>query len=180
MSDESSSSPDRAASSDGSYDAVASRVGSLVRQRWRLDALLGLGGMAAVYGATHRCGSRAALKIMHLELGRDHELRERFLRESDVAKPVDHPGCVTILDDDVTEQGEPFLIMELLEGGTLQELCRDHGGQLPVERVLPIAADLLDTLAAFHAHRIVHRDIKPANIFITDDGAVKLLDFGVA
>ncbi|MBW2454208.1 MAG: hypothetical protein JRI68_06850, partial [Deltaproteobacteria bacterium] len=97
MPDDSSSSPDQAASSDSSYDAAASRVGSLVRQRWRLDALLGLGGMAAVYAATHRYGSRAALKIMHLELGRDHELRERFLRESYVAKTVDHPGCVTIL-----------------------------------------------------------------------------------
>ncbi|RLB55102.1 MAG: hypothetical protein DRI90_19705, partial [Deltaproteobacteria bacterium] len=166
--------------SESPYDKAVARVGSQVRTTWRLDELLGLGGMAAVFAATHRNGSQAALKIMHLELAGDPDLRERFLREGYVAKKVDHPGCVRILDDDVTEQGEPFLIIELLEGQTLEELWRGRNDQLTVEQVLPIATRVLETLEAFHAQRIVHRDIKPSNIFITDDGEVKVLDFGVA
>jgi serine/threonine protein kinase len=172
--------PSEGASSESPYDRAAARVGSQVRGTWRLDGLLGMGGMAAVYAATHRYGSRAALKILHIEMAGDHELRERFLREGDVAKRVDHPGCVRILDDDVTEQGEPFLIIELLEGHTLEDLWRDCDGQLTTVQALPVAASVLDTLAAFHAQRIVHRDVKPSNIFLTDDSGVKILDFGVA
>lgn len=96
------------------------RVGSHIKKKWRLDALLGVGGMASVFAATHRNGSRAALKIMHTEFARDTSIRERFLREGYVANKVDCPGRVAILDDDVTEQEEPFLVMELLEGETAQ------------------------------------------------------------
>src|SRR5262245_10049064 len=92
------------------------RVGRTIQKKWRLDALLGAGGMAAVYAATHRNGSRAALKIMHRELSADATLRERFLREGYVANKVDHRGRVAILDDDVSEDDEPFLVMELLDG----------------------------------------------------------------
>ena len=156
------------------------RVGQTLQKKWRLEALLGTGGMAAVYAATHRNGSRAALKIMHRELSSDPTIRERFLREGYVANQVDHPGRVAILDDDVTEHDEPFLVMELLEGETVQQLWKRKGRRLSIGEALWIAGEVLDTLDAFHAQGIVHRDLKPANVFLTREGQVKLLDYGVA
>src|SRR5262245_19957290 len=156
------------------------RVGGTVNAKWRLDALLGVGGMASVYAATHRNGSRAALKILHTEFARDPGIRERFLREGYVANKVDHPGRVAILDDDVTEQDEPFLVMELLEGETVQQLWKRKARKVPLGEALWIAGEVLDTLQCFHEQGIVHRDLKPANIFLTKDNEVKLLDFGVA
>src|SRR5262245_53189738 len=93
-----------------------SRVGSVLLGRWRLDEVLGFGGMAAVYAATHRDGTRAAIKILHETLSRDPQVRGRFLREAYLARRVDHPGAVAILEQDVTQDGSAFLAMELLEG----------------------------------------------------------------
>src|SRR5262249_21719063 len=156
------------------------RVGMWINGKWRLDALLGVGGMASAYAATHRNGSRKALKILHPEFARGDNIRERFIRESYVANKIDHRGRVAIDDEDVTEQGEPFLVMELLEGETAQQLWKRHGRKVPVADALSIAAEVLDTLQSFHEKGIIHRDLKPANIFITREGVVKLLDFGVA
>ncbi len=136
--------------------------------------------MASVYAATHRNGSRAALKILHTEFARDPGIRERFLREGYVANRIDHPGRVAIQDDDVTEHDEPFLVMELLEGETVQQLWKRKNRRLPPVEALWIAGEVLDTLTSFHEEGIVHRDLKPANIFVTREGVVKLLDFGVA
>ena len=151
-----------------------------IKGKWRLDTLLGVGGMASVYAATHRNGSRAALKILHTEFARDAGIRERFLREGYVANRIEHAGRVAILDDDATEQDEPFLVMELLEGETVQQLWKRHKRKLDVGQALRIAERVLDTLESFHAQGIVHRDLKPANVFVTKEGVVKLLDFGVA
>ncbi|MBK8254037.1 MAG: protein kinase [Polyangiaceae bacterium] len=156
------------------------RVGQTIQKKWRLDGLLGTGGMAAVYAATHRNGSRAALKIMHRELSADPVIRDRFLREGYVANKVDHTGRVAILDDDITENDEPFLVMELLDGETVQQLWKRKSRRLDVNEALWIAGEVLDVLTAFHAQGIVHRDLKPANVFLTRDGAVKILDYGVA
>ncbi|WP_437600823.1 protein kinase [Sorangium sp. So ce590] len=156
------------------------RVGMTLNNKWRIDALLGVGGMASVYAATHRNGSRAALKILHAEFARDVGIRDRFLREGYVANKIDHPGRVAILDDDSTEQDEPFLVMELLDGETVQQLWKRKSRKLPVAEALWIAGDVLQTLESFHGEGIVHRDLKPANIFVTKDNVVKLLDFGVA
>ncbi len=156
------------------------RVGMTLKSKWRIDALLGVGGMASVYAATHRNGSRAALKILHAEFARDVGIRERFLREGYVANKIDHPGRVAILDDDITEQDEPFLVMELLDGETVQQLWKRKSRKLPVAEALWIAGEVLETLESFHGEGIVHRDLKPANIFVTKDNVVKLLDFGVA
>jgi serine/threonine protein kinase len=161
-------------------ERAAQRLGQWVRGKYRLDTLLGVGGMASVYAATHRNGARVALKILHPEFAREDAIRRRFLREGYVANKVDHPGRVAILDDDVTDDGEPFLVMELLEGETLQQLWKRHQRKVPVAEAVRIAAAVLETLAPFHEQKIVHRDLKPANVFITSDGTVKLLDFGVA
>jgi serine/threonine-protein kinase len=156
------------------------RVGQVIKEKWRLDVLLGVGGMAAVYAATHRNGSRVAIKILHPELSTHHEVRTRFLREGYVANAVGHEGAVRITDDDVAEDGAAFLVMELLDGETLEDRRVRSGGQLDEDEVLSLADQLLDVLAAAHAKGIVHRDIKPDNIFVTRAGQVKLLDYGIA
>ena len=156
------------------------RIGMTINNKWRIDSLLGIGGMASVYAATHRNGSRAALKILHTEFARDPGIRDRFLREGYVANKVEHHGRVAIQDDDVTESDEPFLVMELLEGETAQQLWKRKHRKIPPAEGLWIAAEVLDTLDGFHQLGIVHRDIKPANIFVTKEGVVKVLDFGVA
>jgi serine/threonine-protein kinase len=155
-------------------------VGTTLRQKWHLDRLLGIGGMAAVYAASHRNGSRGAIKMLHAEMSLDAEIRRRFLREGYVANAVDHPGTVKVLDDEVAEDGSVFIVMELLEGETLDASAERRGGRLPAGELLPIVDQLLDILVAAHARGVVHRDIKPENVFITRTGQVKLLDFGVA
>src|SRR5581483_4426877 len=110
----------------------------------------------------------------------DAGIRDRFLREGYVANKVDHPGRVAIQDDDITEQDEPFLVMELLEGDTVQAIWKKKGRKVPIPEAFWIAAEVLDTLESFHQQGIVHRDLKPANIFVTKENVVKLLDFGVA
>ena len=156
------------------------RVGTTLRDKWQLDVLLGVGGMATVYAATHRNGSRAAVKILHTELSINAELRGRFLREGYLANAVGHDGAVKILDDDVAEDSSLFLVTELLDGETLEARRLRFGGHLPESEVLLAADQVLDVLVAAHARGIVHRDIKPENIFLTRSGQVKVLDFGIA
>jgi serine/threonine-protein kinase len=158
---------------------AAARVGQFLRRRWRLDSLIGVGGMASVYAATHRNGKRVAIKILHPELSTDAGIRRRFIDEGYVANRVKHVGTVSVLDDGETAEGLVYLVMDLLEGQTLEERLRKRNTLHPRE-VFAMAEGLLDVLAAAHAQGIVHRDIKPANVFIMRDGTVKLLDFGIA
>lgn len=155
------------------------RIGQTIREKYRLDQVLGVGGMAAVYVATHRNGSRAAFKILHSELAVHNVHRERFIREAYVANSIRHPGAVRVIDDDVAEDNCPFLVMELLEGETL-EARRRRLGRLEFREVLRFAHSLCDTLSAAHEQGVVHRDIKPENIFFTNHGTLKILDFGIA
>jgi serine/threonine-protein kinase len=157
------------------------RVGTVLKDKWRLDRLLGVGGMASVYAATHRNQKRVAVKMLHPELSSDAQVRVRFLREGYLANTVGHPGAVTIDDDDVTEDGLAFLVMELLEGETLDVRAEERSGnRLHVEEVLGVGDRLLDVLAAAHAKGICHRDIKPDNLFVTKTGVLKVFDFGIA
>ena len=154
------------------------RVGKVLLGKYTVDAVLGIGGMAVVYAVTHRNRKRFALKLLHPE--RSGEIRERFLREGYVANTVDHPGAVAVLDDDTAEDGAAFLVMELLEGWSVEEMWDGAGGRLPATAVAWLADQLLDVLASAHARGIVHRDIKPANLFVTGEGQLKVLDFGIA
>ena len=155
------------------------RVGTLVRDKWTLVRLLGVGGMAAVYVGVHRIGRRDALKILHAEAATSKEVCLRFEREAQAVNRFRHPGAVEIRDIDVTEDGAPFLVMELLTGESLGDRIQ-RSGKLPVGEVLSHAEQVLDCLAAAHEQGIIHRDIKPANLFITTEGRLKVLDFGLA
>ncbi len=160
-------------------ERAEARIGSLIRDKWRLDRLLGVGGMACVYAATHRNKKRAAVKMLHREFSTDTAIRERFLREGYLANSVGHRGAVTVDDDDIAEDGTAYIVMELLDGETLEQRWRRKEHRLPVEEVLAVADQVLDTLAAAHYKGVVHRDLKPENLFLTRDGVVKLLDFGI-
>jgi eukaryotic-like serine/threonine-protein kinase len=159
---------------------AARRIGSVLRGKYRIDRVLGVGGMAVVYAATHRNKKRFAVKMLHPELSLRDDIRTRFLREGYVANSVEHAGAVAVLDDDVAEDGAAFLVMELLEGAGVEQLWEKRGHALPARAVLALSDQLLDVLAAAHARSVVHRDIKPANVFLTRDGILKVLDFGIA
>ncbi|AKU98984.1 Serine/threonine protein kinase [Labilithrix luteola] len=156
-------------------------IGRIIREKWRIDSRISRGGVGTVYAATHRKnGSRVAIKILHPQFSRDNDTRSRFMQEGYAANQVNHAGVVRILDDDVTEEGYAYLVMELLEGELLEARRIRKGGTLPLREVYEVADQLLDVLAAAHDKGIVHRDIKPDNLFVTNEGRLKVLDFGFA
>jgi serine/threonine-protein kinase len=108
------------------------RVGSTLHGKYRIDSVLGIGGMGVVYAATHRNTKRFAVKMLHAELSHNADIRTRFLREGYAANSVGHPGTVSVLDDDVAEDGAAFLVMELLDGAGVEDLSERHRGRLPV------------------------------------------------
>jgi eukaryotic-like serine/threonine-protein kinase len=166
-----------------SRDVIAraqTRVGTILRGKYRIDKVLGAGGMAVVYEVTHRNQKRFALKMLHVELSMHEDIRRRFLREGYAANTVDHPGAVVVIDDDTAEDGAAFLVMELLDGRPLDELLAQNERRVPAEAVLSAAEQTLEVLVPAHAKGIVHRDIKPANLFALRDGTLKVLDFGIA
>ncbi|HEV3189190.1 MAG TPA: serine/threonine-protein kinase [Polyangiaceae bacterium] len=160
---------------------IQQRVGTTVRAKYRLERLLGIGGTAAVFEATHRNGSHVALKVLHPELARLSDVRGRFLREGYVANRIGHPGVARVIDDDDDDvESTVFLVLELLEGETLQARRERVGGRLAVTETLDHVDRLLEVLAAAHEQGIVHRDLKPDNLFLTARGELKVLDFGIA
>jgi serine/threonine-protein kinase len=162
-------------------ELVSRWLGKTIKDKYVVEHMIGSGGMAVVYAARHhRNGKRFAVKMLHRELSLNTFIRQRFLREGYVANRVDHPGAVAVIDDDVTEDGSAFLVMELLVGTTVESMWESHGQRLPLDCVLAISEQLLDVLTAAHAQNIVHRDLKPANMFLVRDGSVKILDFGIA
>ncbi|HMJ53970.1 MAG TPA: protein kinase [Polyangiaceae bacterium] len=167
-------------SDDGVDTNGAARLGQTLKGKWRLDSILGSGGTAIVYAATHRNGNRVAVKVLHSRFSTMPAERERFSREGFFANKVEHPDVVRVLDEDVDEDGNLFLVMELLDGEPLVARWKAAGYRLPVPEALWIADRLLAVLEVAHARGIVHRDIKPENLFLTADGGFKVLDFGIA
>jgi serine/threonine-protein kinase len=161
-----------------------SLVGRTLGRRYRLERLLGVGGMGAVYEAIHRSmDRRVAVKVLLPTIAEDADFVERFEREARAAATVAGPGVPQLFDLDVDVDEGPFLVMELLEGeGLDQRLERE--GSLPPKTAVALVIQLLETLAPVHARGIVHRDLKPANIFLAkaEDGSerIKILDFGIA
>ena len=156
------------------------RIGSVLHGKYRLDAVLGIGGMAVVYAATHRNQKQFAIKLLHPEFSVRSDFRARFLREGYAANSVRHEGVVSVLDDDVDETGTAFLVMDLLRGADVELLRERSNGRLPLQMALALGHQVLDVLAAAHERGIIHRDLKPANLFVVESGQVKVLDFGIA
>ncbi|MBI4161798.1 MAG: serine/threonine protein kinase, partial [Acidobacteria bacterium] len=145
---------------------------------FRILAKIGEGGMGVVYKAEDlRLRRAVALKILPGEALADGERRVRFLREARAAAAVTHPNIATIHEVDEAE-GILFIAMEHIEGKTLRSLIR--GNPLPVREALRIAVEIAEGLTRAHQARVIHRDLKPGNIMVTDDGHVKVLDFGLA
>ena len=143
-----------------------------------IAAQIGAGGMGEVYRARDmRLGRDVAIKMLPARLVDNERARERFRREARAVGALNHPHVCTLFDAGEFE-GQPYLVMELLEGATL--LSRIAGKPLPPAQVIAWAVQLADALDAAHAAGIVHRDLKPANIFITARGDAKILDFGIA
>jgi Tol biopolymer transport system component len=142
-----------------------------------LDAL-GAGGMGEVYRARDtRLGRDVAVKVLPTELSHDRDRLHRFEQEARLAGSLNHPGVLTVYDVG-SHEGAPYLVTELLEGRSLREVLTP--GPLPPRKAVEHAQQIAQGLAAAHAREIVHRDLKPDNIFVTKDGRVKILDFGLA
>ncbi|HQM62912.1 MAG TPA: serine/threonine-protein kinase, partial [Acidobacteriota bacterium] len=140
---------------------------------------LGAGGMGVVYRAEDTKLRRSvALKFLPPELTRDAEAKRRFLHEAQAAAALDHPNICTVYEVGETDTGQLYIAMACYAGETLRE--RIARGPLPLEEALRIAQEAAAGLAHAHARGIVHRDIKPANLFLTEEGLVKVLDFGLA
>ncbi|HHH26788.1 MAG TPA: serine/threonine protein kinase [Polyangiaceae bacterium] len=154
-------------------------IGEELHGKWRLDELLGVGGVASVYSAMDRHGRQVAVKLMHPHWADEPTVRERFLREGYAANRVKHPAVISAFADGVTEEGLPFLVLELMEGRSLETELMVNG-PMPVDQVLDIADQVLDALGAAHDLGILHRDLKPDNLLLLHDGSIRVLDFGIA
>jgi serine/threonine-protein kinase len=154
-------------------------VGTLAAGRYRVDSTLGLGGMAAVYLAHDSELDRpVAVKVLAEHLGNDEAFRQRFLREARMAAKLSHPNIVHVYDQG-EENGQPFIVMEYVDGPTLGEELKRVGPLSPA-RVVDLALQICGGLEHAHASGLVHRDIKPGNLLLRKEGTVKIADFGIA
>ncbi|MGW2474873.1 protein kinase domain-containing protein [Streptomyces sp. NPDC001665] len=151
--------------------------------RYRLTHRLGRGGMAEVFAAEDvRLGRTVAVKLLRSDLAEDPVSKARFTREAQSVAGLNHHAVVAVYDsgeDTVAGQTVPYIVMELVEGRTIRDLLINAEAP-PPEQALIIVSGVLEALAYSHQHGIVHRDIKPANVIITNSGAVKVMDFGIA
>ncbi len=166
---------------DPGLDAL---IGSVVDNRYEVLSVLGEGGMGIVYEIRHRAlGKRFALKALRKDLATDGEIAARFIQEARTAASVSHPGLVEITDFGSLRTGQPFFVMELLEGQSLASLIRS-GGPVPARRAVDIIRQVAEALGAAHERSIIHRDLKPDNIHISPvEGGrdrVTIVDFGLA
>jgi beta-lactam-binding protein with PASTA domain/serine/threonine protein kinase len=165
-------------------DAVVERgadtlVGRVLDGRYRIGARIARGGMATVYEATDlRLDRGCAVKIMHTDLGDDHDFGARFVREAHAAARLSHPNVVSVSDQG-DDDGVLFLVMEHVSGCTLRDVIRAEAPMTPA-RALALLEPVLMALAEAHRCGLVHRDVKPENVLIADDGRVKVADFGLA
>ena len=145
---------------------------------YEILSAVGAGGMGEVYKARDtRLNREVAIKVLPPSLTQDPERLRRFELEARAASALNHPN-IAVIHDIGEHEGQPYLVMELLEGTTLRE--RIMAAPLPVDELLDLAIQIADALVAAHAKGIVHRDIKPANLFLTSRGPIKILDFGLA
>ncbi len=159
------------------------RIGTLLGGRYHIEKQLGEGGMAVVYRARNALVDRpVAVKIMNPQLVRDTSLKERFRREAKNAASLAHPNIIEIADYGETDDGTPYLVMELLDGVTLDKLVEQ--GPMPAPKVAALGLGIARGLARAHDFQVIHRDLKPENVFVARGAGGKLvpkiLDFGIA
>jgi serine/threonine-protein kinase len=153
-------------------------AGAVLDGRYRVDTLIATGGMSGVYrGLDLRLDRPVALKIMDSRYAGDNQFLTRFQREARAVARLKDPGLVAVYDQGIDGQ-HPFLVMELIEGGTLRELLVERG-PMPPHAVAAVLGPVLGGLAVAHREGLVHRDVKPENVLISDDGDVKIADFGL-
>lgn len=158
--------------------------GDVIGDRFRIERLLGKGGMGEVYAATHTTtGKQVAIKLIHSELGAGQETTRRFLREAKAATAIQHPNVIEVFDVFADDDGTPVMVMELLEGEPFSAY-RERAGALPLHEVATIMLPVVGALRAAHDKGIVHRDLKPDNIFLATSPSGErrptVLDFGIA
>lgn len=159
------------------------RRGTLLGGRYRLDAKIGTGGMSDVYAATDELLTRdVAVKMMRPDLARDTTFLERFRREAQNAAKLNQPNIVAVYDTGETPESDgsvPYIVMERVHGETLRGIIQEHG-KMSLTDAAKVMSQVAEALHFSHEAGIIHRDIKPANIMITNTGAVKVMDFGIA
>jgi eukaryotic-like serine/threonine-protein kinase len=164
-------------------DSALEWVGRVVAQRYRVESLIGIGGMGAVFKVTHLAlGKSFALKVLHEMYTRDADIIARFMREARAATQTGHPNIIDVLDIGTTEDDQVYFVMELLEGHHLGAVVRSQG-PMAMRRAVHIARQICRALAAAHEVGIIHRDLKSENVILTlrgkDPDFVKVLDFGI-
>ena len=146
---------------------------------YEIQSSIGAGGMGEVYCAHDaRLNRTVAIKVLPTSLSADRDRLQRFAQEARAAAALNHPNILSIFDIGDDDRGAPYVVSELLEGETLRDRLRN--GPLSVRKAIDYALQIARGLAAAHERGIVHRDLKPENLFLTNDGRVKILDFGLA
>ena len=145
---------------------------------YSIENLVARSGMASIFRGTDlRTGRPVAIKIPHPEMESDPIFFDRFHREEEIGKTLDHPGVMKVISDD--DRSQLYMVMEWVEGRLLRQILLDQG-KLPAERAVRIALGICDALEYIHNHGVVHRDLKPENIMVDDEDRIKLIDFGIA
>ncbi|MEO7195744.1 MAG: Stk1 family PASTA domain-containing Ser/Thr kinase [Pseudonocardiaceae bacterium] len=164
-------------------DGAAMTIPRLLSDRYELGETLGYGGMSEVHrGRDVRLGRDVAVKVLRADLARDPQFQHRFRREAQNAAALNHPAIVAVYDTGETDSGHgrlPYIVMEFVEGRTLRDIVKTEG-PLEAQRAMETMADVCAALDFSHRNGIIHRDVKPANVMINNDGAVKVMDFGIA
>jgi serine/threonine-protein kinase len=145
---------------------------------YRIDSLVARSGMASIFRGTDlRNGRQVAIKVPHPEVESDPALYDRFRREEEIGKTLDHPGVMKVFVDD--DRSQVYMVMEWVEGRLLRKLL-DEQPKLRIERAVRLTVRILDALGYIHERGVAHRDLKPENVMVAEDGAIKLIDFGIA
>lgn len=147
---------------------------------YRIHEVVAVGGFASVYfGRNLKTNVPVAVKMLHPHHVTDERIVRHFINEAAIARSLQHPNVVGIIDQGQAEDGQPFIVMEWMTGWTIGALIAERGAFVPGEAAF-VAEQTLRALAVAHAHRVYHRDIKPANVMLTADGVVKVMDFGIS
>src|ERR1700686_2860918 len=145
---------------------------------YRIDSLAARSGMATIFrGTDMRTGRAVAIKVPHPEMESDPILFDRFQREAEIGKKLDHPGVVKVLNDE--EHSRRYMVLEWVDGRLLRQILNEQK-KLPAERAIKFTIGLCKALDYIHSQGVVHRDLKPENIMVDAEDRIKLIDFGIA